>query len=208
MHLTVLSIVCNILTTPSIFGNLGFSKKKVEAEAAPVPPAKDVPAEPAAVSETAPVIPAVEATEPLSAEVAPAADAPAAEAAPEAAAAATNGEKKDVKSDKRKSSLPFNFGGKKEKSDDEGEKKSSGFSRLRNTVRLGRKDKSPGPAKTEEAAAAVAEDKPAEAEAAVEEPAAAVPAEAEAAAPAPAVEEAAADVPKAIATAPIVAATA
>lgn len=157
------------------------------------------------------MIPAVEATEPLSTEVAPAAEAAAAEVAPEATAAATNGEKKEVKSDKRKSSLPFNFGGKKDKSDDEGEKKSSSFSRLRNTVRLGRKDKSPGPAKTEEAAAAAAEEKPAEAEASVEEPAvAAAPAEAEAevAAPAPAVEEAAADVPKAIAATPVVAATA
>ncbi len=52
----------------SIFGNLGFGKKKVVE---PTPEAaKDVPAATEAVGETAPVIPAVETTEPLSAEVA------------------------------------------------------------------------------------------------------------------------------------------
>ncbi|CAK7273829.1 hypothetical protein SEPCBS119000_005858 [Sporothrix epigloea] len=196
----------------SIFGSLSFNKKKAEAaEVAPAPPVKDVIAEPAAVSETAPVIPAVEATAPLSTEDAPVAEVPATEAAPEAAVVAVS-EKKEAKADKRKSSLPFNFGSKKDKSDDEGEKKSSGFSRLRNTVLGSRKDKSPGPAKTEEAAAAAAaEPSAAEAstDAAVNEAAAPVEAAAEETTSSSLpVEEAAIEAPKPIAEAPIVAATA
>jgi len=89
----------------SIFGNLKFGQnkeKKAEAEA-PAVPAKD--AEP--VSETAPVIPAVEASEPLATSVASPATVP----AETVEAPVTNGEAKVeapvVKSDKRKSSLPF-----------------------------------------------------------------------------------------------------
>lgn len=120
------------------------------------------------MTETAPVIPAVETTEPLSAEVASPATVPTetTEVAP-----ATNGEtKKDLKAEKRKSSLPFAFG-KKEKSpasDEEGEKKekASPFSKLRQTIK--------GKGKAEKPAAA-----PAETEATAEE----TPAETEAAAP-------------------------
>ena len=49
-----------------------------------------------------------------------------------------NGEKKEAKAEKRKSSLPFTLGGKKEKptSDDEGKKKESAFSKLRATIKV------------------------------------------------------------------------
>lgn len=189
----------------SIFGNLGFSKKKAEPEAAPAPPAKDAPVDAAAVSESAPVIPAVETSEPLSTDVsAPAGDAPA-EAASEAAPVSDGETKKEGKGDKRKSTLPFNFGSKKDKSDDEGEKKASPFSKFRATVRLNRKDKSAAKAEgaVEEAAPAETE---AVAEAAKEEAADAVPAEAEAA-PATADEEVT-EKPAVVAATPQVAATA
>jgi hypothetical protein len=88
-------------------------------------------------TETAPVIPAVETTEPLSTEVAAAAPATV-EPTEAVAAPATNGEssKKEVKSDKRKSSLPL-FG-KKEKAEGDAEAapKSSPFSKLRNTIKV------------------------------------------------------------------------
>jgi hypothetical protein len=88
------------------------------------------------------VIPAVETTEPLSAEVAAPAAAPA--ETTEAAPAVTNGEtKKEVKSEKRKSSLPFAFGKKKEgsTSDEEAEKPKSpsAFSKLRATIKVCRR---------------------------------------------------------------------
>ncbi|EFX05661.1 hypothetical protein CMQ_3730 [Grosmannia clavigera kw1407] len=193
----------------SIFGNLGFSKKKVEQDNAPAPPAKDVPAD-AAVSESAPVIPAVETSEPLSTDVsAPIVESPA-EAAAEAAPVSDSETKKEVKSDKRKSTLPFNFGSKKDKSDDEGEKKSSPFSKFRATVRLNRKEKTPAKAEeTVEEAAAPAEveaEAAAETEAPVEE-AAAAPAEAAEAVPATIAEEAA-EKPSVVAATPQVAATA
>ncbi|KAI1091674.1 Pleckstrin homology domain-containing protein [Rostrohypoxylon terebratum] len=168
----------------SIFGGLSFGKKKTETvESAPATPAKETSGADAAVAETAPVIPAVETTEPLSTEV----SSPAA-AAEGADAPATNGETKEVKTEKRKSSLPFGFGKKSAAtSDEEGEKVKSPpfFSKLRQTVK--------GKGKAEKPA----EDKPAEAaetseatkEATPEEPAAdeaAAPAEAPAAAtPAP-----------------------
>ncbi|KAI0877691.1 Pleckstrin homology domain-containing protein [Hypoxylon argillaceum] len=186
----------------SIFGGLSFGKKKVDVESVPTTPAKEetpVLAE-APVAETAPVIPAVETTEPLSAEVAAAAPAETAEAAP-----ATNGEaKKEVKSDKRKSSLPFTFG-KKEKasSDEEGEKKSTPFfSKLRQTVKKSK------PA--EKAAEEPTEDKPAEA---ATEPVAEAAADAkteetkvEEPAAAPAAEEAPVETPVAAVPAPVTAA--
>lgn len=90
------------------------------------------------------MIPAVETTEPLSTEVAaPAAapaEQPAAETAATEAAPATNGETKETpKAEKRKSTLPFSFGKKKEgsASDEEGvEKPKSPFSKLRATIKV------------------------------------------------------------------------
>ncbi|KAI1501190.1 Pleckstrin homology domain-containing protein [Biscogniauxia marginata] len=178
----------------SLFGSLSFGKKKAESDSAPTTPAKEAPIAEgeAPVAETAPVIPAVETTEPLSTEVSSPTAAEATDATP-----ATNGEpKKEVKNEKRKSSLPFTFG-KKEKavaSDEEGEKVKSPpfFSKLRQTV------KGKGKATEKPAEEAKAEDKPAEsAEAAPEE--AAEPAKeetkAEEPAPAPAAEEPAAEKP-------------
>lgn len=137
----------------SLFGSLSFGKKRAEPEAAAAPVKETAPAsEVAPVTDNAPVIPAVETTEPLSAEVASPATVPTetTEVAP-----ATNGEtKKEVKSEKRKSSMPFAFG-KKEKSassDEETEKKSSPFSKLRQTIK--------GKGKTEKAAAAPVEETP------------------------------------------------
>lgn len=145
----------------SIFGNLLRQKKSPETEtAAPAvaaaPATEETSATTEPVSETAPVIPTVETTAPLSAEIASPATVPTetVEVAP-----ATNGEtKKEVKSEKRKSSLPFNLGLKKSPaSDEEGEKstKTSPFSKLRATIKgKGRSEK----------AAEKAEEKPAEAE--------------------------------------------
>ncbi|KAI0473659.1 hypothetical protein GGR56DRAFT_696097 [Xylariaceae sp. FL0804] len=196
----------------SLFGGLSFGKKKAESDSAPTTPAAEVPpvaAGPALdnpTTETAPVIPAVETTEPLSAEVISPANAPTetTEAAP-----ATNGEvKKDMKSDKRKSSLPFNFG-KKEKatsSDEEGEKPKSAsspfFSKLRQTVKGKNKpaDKPAEETKTEET--------PAESEAKTdEEPKKVEEPKAEESAAAPATtEEAPAETPITAASAPVTAA--
>merc|ERR1711939_268896 len=121
----------------SIFGTLKsqFSQhkeKKPETEAAPAVPAKET--EP--VSETAPVIPAVEESEPLATSVASPATVP----TETTEAPVTNGETKAtetpvVKTDKRKSSLPWLS--KKEKattSDEETEKPKSPFAKLRATV--------------------------------------------------------------------------
>src|SRR5690606_16256027 len=108
-------------------------EKKAEPEAAPATPAKE--GEAAASSEAAPVIPPVETSAPLEAEPAEAAAAEAKEVP-----GATNGEaKKDIKAEKRKSSLPFL--GKKEKvvsSDEEGEKPKSpsAFSKIRATIKV------------------------------------------------------------------------
>ncbi|KAK1764822.1 Pleckstrin homology domain-containing protein [Phialemonium atrogriseum] len=188
----------------SIFGSF-LKKKSAEPEAAPSAPAKDAPAAAEAVAETAPVIPAVETTEPLSTEVT-SADNAAAETA-EPAVAVTNGEsKKEVRSDKRKSSLPFGFGAKKEKSatsDEETEKPKSPspFSKLRATIKgKGKADK---PA---EKADEKAEDKPTEAEASKD----AEPAKEETAEPAEAVAvtEAAVPAEKPIASTPVIQAAA
>jgi hypothetical protein len=175
---------------------LSFGKKKAASPEPSSAPAEETPATTEAVAETAPVIPAVETTEPLSADVSSPTTVPTetVEATP-----ATNGEtapKKEVKSDKRKSSLPFGFGGKKEKatSDEESEKPKSPspFSKLRATIN--RKGKSEKP--TEKAAEKPAEDKPAEDQAVEAEPSTTEPAKEETAAKpaeteAPAVEEAA-----------------
>jgi hypothetical protein len=84
------------------------------------------------------VIPAVETTEPLSAEVSSPATVPTETVE---VPAATNGEsKKEVKTEKRKSSLPFAFGKKKDasSSDEETEKPKSpsAFSKLRATIKV------------------------------------------------------------------------
>ncbi|KAK3388160.1 Pleckstrin homology domain-containing protein [Sordaria brevicollis] len=149
----------------SLFGNLSFGKKKA-ASPAPVA-AEEAPATTEPVAETAPVIPAVDTTEPLSAEVASPATVPTETVE---VPAATNGEsspKKEVKSDKRKSSLPFAFG-KKEKatSDEEIEKPKSPspFSRLRDTI----KGKGKGKAEKTEKAEEKTEEVPAIPETAVE----------------------------------------
>jgi len=122
----------------SIFGTLKsqFSQhkeKKPETETAPAVPAKET--EP--VSENAPVIPAVEESEPLATSVASPATAP----VETVEAPVTNGETKAVetpvvKTDKRKSSLPW-MTKKKEvtTSDDEAEKPKSPFAKLRATVK-------------------------------------------------------------------------
>lgn len=137
----------------SIFGNLSFGKKKHEE---PAPKAKE-PEEP--VAETAPVIPAPEPAGDLSAEVSSPATVPTetVEVPP-----ATNGEtKKEVKSDKRKSSLPAIFGKKAAAAPaEEGEasepkpKSPSPFSKFRATIK--------GKAKAEKPAEKT-EEKPAEA---------------------------------------------
>ncbi|KAI0882131.1 Pleckstrin homology domain-containing protein [Annulohypoxylon maeteangense] len=168
----------------SLFGGLSFGKKKAEpsAESAPTTPAKETSGAEAPVAETAPVIPAVETTEPLSTEVA----SPTAAAAEGADAPATNGETKEVKTEKRKSSLPFGFG-KKDKSaasDEEGEKVKSPpfFSKLRQTVKGKGKAEKPAedkPAETAEASEPTKEatpEEPAEEAAPAETPAAATPA--------------------------------
>ncbi|KAB5578564.1 Pleckstrin homology domain-containing protein [Coniochaeta sp. 2T2.1] len=151
----------------SIFGTLSFGKKNkaTSPERSPAPAAEETPATTEAVAETAPVIPAVETTEPLSAEVSSPATVPTETV--DAGAPATNGEvaasKKEVKNERRKSSLPFGLGAKKEKtSDDEAEKPKSPspFSKLRQTIK--------GKGKSDKPAEKPAEDKPAEAEPATE----------------------------------------
>ncbi|KAI7776692.1 hypothetical protein LA080_004669 [Diaporthe eres] len=143
----------------SLFGGLSFGKKKPEE--APATPAKDTPP----VSEDAPVIPKPDTVEPLSTEVSSPANVPAetTEVAP-----AVNGEKKDVKADKRKSSFPFAFGKKTESSptspaaveegaaspDAEKAKSPNPFSKFRATIK--------NKGKAAEKPADKAEDKPAE----------------------------------------------
>jgi hypothetical protein len=83
------------------------------------------------------VIPAVETSEPLSTEVSSPATVPT--EAVEVPAAVNGETKKEVKSEKRKSSLPFAFGKKKDaSSDDEAEKPKSpsAFSKLRATIKV------------------------------------------------------------------------
>ncbi|KAG4034979.1 hypothetical protein MFRU_002g03280 [Monilinia fructicola] len=152
----------------SIFGTLQsrFSHKKPEPEAASPVVAKDE--EP--VSENAPVIPAVDTTEPLTTDAASPVEA--------TEAPATNGETPKaaetptVKTDKRKSSLPWL--NKKEKSattsDEETEKPKSPFAKLRATVKSKSSPKADKTAEKplEPTAEAKAEDKVAEESAATE----------------------------------------
>lgn len=124
----------------SVFGSLSsrFASKKPVSDDAPAVPAKDGDA--AEVGVDAPVIPKPEATEPLATSI----DAPATnpvEATAVTEGTATGEEVKDSKptpkADKRKSSLPFGFGTKKERtpSDSETEKSKSPFAKLRQTVK-------------------------------------------------------------------------
>ncbi|KAF4632565.1 hypothetical protein G7Y89_g5566 [Cudoniella acicularis] len=150
----------------SIFGTLKsqFSQnKEKKSEEAPAVPAKDA-TEPEPVSETAPVIPQVQSTEPLADSVEA--------AAPAEAAPVTNGETKTetpvVKSDKRKSSIPWLTKKEKPTSDEEGvEKPKSPFAKLRATVKG---KSSPKAEKIEKAPEVKAEEPAAEAAPAVEEP--------------------------------------
>jgi len=152
----------------SIFGTIKsqFSSHKKPEPEAPVVPAKD--AEP--VSETAPVIPAPEASEPLAAAVA----SPETVATETTESPATNGDAKVetpvVKTDKRKSSLPW-LNKKKDvpSSDDDTEKPKSPFAKLRATVKGKKTDK---PAET----AAATEPAKAAEEPVVSEPTPVVPA--------------------------------
>lgn len=152
-----------------------FGSKKASTEAAPAVPAKD---DEVVTSAEAPVIPAVEQSEPLAASIASPATVPTetvTNGEPAAEATEVKAEtKQEVKSDKRKSSLPFGLGQKKEKAPEvEGEKPLSPFAKLRQTVKH----------KTSPKTAEKVEDKPAEAEAPateakaekIEEPVAATP---------------------------------
>ncbi|KAJ0122410.1 hypothetical protein N8I77_011754 [Diaporthe amygdali] len=154
----------------SLFGGLSFGKKKPE-EAAPATPAKDTPP----VSEDAPVIPKVDTVEPLSTEVSSPANVPTETTETAAAVPAVNGEKKEVKADKRKSSFPFALGKKNTSTptspaaveegaaspDAEKAKSPNPFSKFRATIK--------NKGKAVEKPAEKTEDKPAEG--AVEEPA-------------------------------------
>jgi hypothetical protein len=98
--------------------------------------------EAAPVAETAPVIPPVDTADPVAvdAAAAPAAETPAAEEKTDEATATAPSEKQEIKTEKRKSSLPF-LGGKKEKapveeSTEKGKEATSPFSRFRNTIKV------------------------------------------------------------------------
>lgn len=124
------------------------SKKAAEA---PAVPAKD---EEPVTSAEAPVIPAVEQSEPLATSIASPATVPTETTKVEEPVAADAAETKvetkpEVKSERRKSSLPFGFG-KKEKatSGDEAEKPSP-FAKLRQTIK-GKKSEKPAETKAEE----------------------------------------------------------
>ncbi|KAI0197677.1 hypothetical protein F4808DRAFT_438390 [Astrocystis sublimbata] len=194
----------------SLFSGLSFGKKKAESDSTPTTPAKEeTPVVDAPVAETAPVIPAVETTEPLSAEVASPATVPT--ETTDITPAANSEAKKEVKNEKRKSSMPFAFGKKdKASSDEEGEKKSTPFfSKLRQTVK---KSGKPADKPAEKAAEETpAEDKAAEttelpAEPTTETAADVKPEETPAEAAAVPTEEVAAEKPAAVAAAPVTAA--
>jgi hypothetical protein len=155
----------------SIFGSLSskFGSKKAvsevkpSSEAAPAVPAKDATTtEP--VSAEAPVIPAPEASEPLATAVESPAAVPTTEVTngvtePEEVKPEVKPETKTEVPQKRKSSLPFGFGGKEKTAETDGEKKPSPFARIRQTIKGKSSPKSAekaaekAPEKTEEAAA-------------------------------------------------------
>lgn len=133
-----------------------FGQKKAAATA-PVVPAKDQ--EETVTSAEAPVIPAVEQSESLATSLSSPATVPTETTTIEPHAAATSTETKveatpETKADKRKSSLPFGFGSKKEKTVD-GEKPLSPFAKLRQTVKGKKSEEKP----VEEAAPVSAEKK-------------------------------------------------
>lgn len=116
-----------------------FGSKKVASEtaAAPAVPIKD---NEVVTSTEAPIIPAVEQSEPLATSLASPATVPTetttAEPITSEASDVKAETKPEVKSDRRKSSLPFGFGAKKEKTTEtEGEKSMSPFAKLRQTVK-------------------------------------------------------------------------
>lgn len=148
------------------------------------------------------MIPAVETTEPLSTDVASPTAVESGEASPAA-------DKPAMKSEKRKSSMPFAFGKKKEaaaSSDEEGEKKQSTplFSKLRQTVK-GNKNKNAEKAADKPAGVEEKEETPAEAADKAAEPAAESAEAAKPAEEAPAAEESA-DKPAVPAATPVSAA--
>ncbi|KFA53658.1 hypothetical protein S40293_03843 [Stachybotrys chartarum IBT 40293] len=120
----------------SIFGVFGRKEKKADskaAEAKPVENAESPKDEEPATESTAPVIPPVETTTPLAVEVSSPANLPTTttDATPAADKSTVEAPK-----EKRKSSLPFNFG-RKSPPPAEGEEKSGGlsaFSKLRATI--------------------------------------------------------------------------
>lgn len=140
-----------------------FGQKKAAAPAPAVPTKGD---EETVTSAEAPVIPAVEQSEPLATSIASPATVPTETTSvePAAAAAATTETKVEAtpesKADRRKSSLPFGFGSKKEKTVD-GEKPLSPFAKLRQTVKGKKAEHSAE--KAEETAEKKSEEKPVEA---------------------------------------------
>lgn len=130
-----------------------FGGQKKATSPPPAVPAKE---DETVTSAEAPVIPAVEQSEPLATSIASPATVPtetttvgepAAAAATETKVEATP----EAKADKRKSSLPFGFGSKKEKNIDGAEKPLSPFAKLRQTVK-GKKSEEAAAPKTEEVA--------------------------------------------------------
>lgn len=122
----------------------------------PPPPAVPTKGEETVTSAEAPVIPAVEQSEPLATSIASPATVPTETATIGEPAAAVATETKveatpEAKADKRKSSLPFGFGSKKEKNVDGAEKPLSPFAKLRQTVK-GKKSEEAAAPKTEDVA--------------------------------------------------------
>ena len=168
----------------SFFGGWNKKDKKpVETKAEePTEAAKEETVAPAAegitTDEVAPVIPPVETQTPLTADVSSPANVP----TEVKDVTATNGDKKDVK-EKRKSSLPFNFGAKREKTPapaetDDKAAKASPFSKLRATINRKSTPKADEKA-TEETKEETKEETAEEAPAAAPEEPIAVPAEPE-----------------------------
>jgi hypothetical protein len=161
----------------SVFGTITskFGSKKAASEsktdAPPAVPAKDeTPVEP--ISAEAPVIPPPEASESLAAAVQSPATVPVEEtpvtngasAAVETKAEEAKSETKPaIKSERRKSSLPFGLGSSKEKTEKapevDGEKPMSPFAKLRQTIK-GRSPKAKAAEKSEETPAEPAADAP------------------------------------------------
>ena len=122
-----------------------FGGQKKAATPAPAVPAKDN--EEIVTSTEAPVIPAVEQSEPLATSIASPATVPTetttiGEPSTVASTEAKVEGTQETRADKRKSSLPFGFGSKKEKTVD-GEKPLSPFAKLRQTVKGKKSEEKP-----------------------------------------------------------------